>query len=247
MSILTVYPDAGDPGTTTIEGVVARRPVDESWATISAGAGNYTDSINDFGSGIYIKASATTNQWYALHRLIFLFDTSSLGAAATISAAVLSLCGTAKVDGLSITPNIDIYPSTPASNTTLANADYAQVGTTSMTGTSPITYAAFNAAGYNDFTFNSTGIGNISKTAISKFGARNANYDVSGTTPTWTVNAASSLISAAADTAGTTSDPKLVITYTSTSIKTINALAVASVKTINGVAIASVKTFGGLA
>ena len=41
--------------------------------------------------------------------------------------------------------------------------------------------------------------------------------------------------------------PVLTVVYTTTSIKTINGLAVASVKTVNGLAIASVKTFNGLA
>ena len=41
--------------------------------------------------------------------------------------------------------------------------------------------------------------------------------------------------------------PKLVITYTSTAIKTFNGVAMASVKTINGVAMASIKTINGVA
>jgi len=105
-----------------------------------------------------------------------------LTSSADISAAVLSLYGRNKTDDLSITPNVDIYTSAPASNTALANGDFDSLGSTSQTG-SPITYADFSISGYNAFTFNSTGRGNISKTGISKFGSRNANYDVANSAP----------------------------------------------------------------
>lgn len=52
---------------------------------------------------------------------------------------------------------------------------------------------------------------------------------------------------------GTTSCPRIALSYaikdigTSSAIKTVNGLAIASVKTVNGLAIASVKTVNGLA
>lgn len=219
MAILTVYPDP-DPETTSVDGFAGRNGVDETWATIIAGAGNNSDASGAAASVVNISASATANQWAANNRGILLFDTSALTAAANISAAVLSLYGNAKLDMLAITPDIDIYTSTPASNTAIANADYSQTGAVSQTG-SPITYAAFTTAAYNDFTFNATGIGNINKTGVSKFAARNANYDVSGTVPTYTANLTSRLNVIMADTAGTSTDPKLVITYTTTRIRDV--------------------------
>lgn len=248
MATLTVYPDA-DPETDTVDGDVMRKITSEPWATLVAGAGTEKDDSSETAN-IYLSASATTDEWGRIYRYIALFKTSLLGAAATISAAVLSLYGFGKSDGLSVTPNVDIYTSSPASDTALANADYQQVAAISQTG-SPIAYADWSSTGYNDFTFNATGRGNISKTGISKFGARNANYDVSGTPPAWSHTAVSYLTLGTAEKVNTTTDPKLVITYTApvgpANMKTFNGLAAASVKTVNGLAIASVKTWGGLA
>jgi len=91
---------------------------------------------------------------------------------------------TNKLDGLVCTPDIDIYTSTPAINTSLVAGDYQQIGSTSQTG-APISYADWSTTGYNDFTLDAVGLGNINKTGISKFGVRNANYDVSGSPPNW--------------------------------------------------------------
>jgi hypothetical protein len=148
-----------------------------------------------------------------MDRYIALFDTSALTAAAAISAAVLSLYGDDKGNALGCSPNIDIYTSAPASNTALVAGDFDCLGTVSQTG-SPITYAAWSITGYNAFTFDATGRGNISKTGISKFGARNANYDVANTAPSWVTNVDAYVTALNADSAGTTNDPKLVVTYT---------------------------------
>lgn len=214
---LTVYPAAG--ANSPVDGMVGRNSVDESFATIIAGAGNEADATGStYVPIVWIGCSGTLNQFEKLRRAIILFDTSALTANATISAAVLSLWGSSKSDdAVAITPNVDIYTSTPAANNALANADYGQLGSVSQTG-SPITYANFvgNETQYNAFTFDATGRGNISKTGISKFGTRNANYDVAAVQPTWTINTTHALQASMADVAGTSNDPKLVVTYTTT-------------------------------
>jgi hypothetical protein len=215
---LTTYPDA-DPETTTVDGMVAQEyalGAGVVWSTIRAGAGTYAeDSVAD-NSVVYIRPDSGTNKWREIDRGIHLFDTSSLTVWSAISAAVMSLWGTSKADDLSISPDVDIYVSAPASTTALATGDFDSLGSTSQTG-SPITYTNWGIAGYNDFTFNATGRGNISKTGISKFGTRNANYDVSGTAPAWSYSAGtyrSKMQAYFADQTGTTNDPKLVVTYT---------------------------------
>jgi hypothetical protein len=207
---LTVYPDASS-GATTVDGYINRIGVDQTWADIIAGSGTNVLVTGDLV--VRITASGTTNQWAELYRNILTFDTSALTADATISAAVLSIYGWSKLDNLSITPDCDIYTATPAANNNLATSDYGQIGTTSQTG-SPITYAGWDDAGYNAFTFNATGRGNVSKTGISKFGWRNANYDVAASPPAWTSVAVSRLSGRSVDTGGAGEDPKLVITYT---------------------------------
>src|SRR3990167_3571606 len=210
---LTAYPDP-DPETTTVDGFVNRATAagGEDWATIIAGAG--TSNTANGGSITYIYTQAhgsTSGNWTNHRRSIFLFDTSALGASASISAAVLSLFGNAKTCGTHA-PTLDIYTSTPASNTALANGDYSQIGSVSQTG-SAMTCAAYSTTAYNDFTFDATGIGNVSKTGVSKFGLRNANYDVAATTPTWAAGTYFDISGYDADAAGTTNDPKLVVTY----------------------------------
>jgi len=215
-STLTKYPDA-DPETNTVDGSAGQTYVigsGVSWATIRAGAGNSADDSSASGDGgIWITADSVSGNWRALYRGIYLFDTSSLTAAATISATVLSLYGSNKQDDLSITPNVDIYVSGPATNTAVVAGDFDSVLTTSQTG-SPITYAGLSVVGYNDFTFNGTGIGNVSKTGISKFGTANANYDVANSAPTWATTNSSGFNTYMADQTGTANDPKLVVTYT---------------------------------
>ena len=130
----------------------------------------------------YLQSNVSSNKWQSIGRGIFLFTTSDLTSSASISDAVLSLYYYSKYDGLNITPNIDIYTSAPASNTALANGDFDSLGTTSQTG-SPMAYAYFGS-GYEDFTFDSTGRGNISNTGISNFGSRNAIYDAANSAPT---------------------------------------------------------------
>ncbi len=209
-STLTFYPDAGT-GNTTVDGSVYHSvsTADASWATLRNGAGKGAEPTTSQGPYCYIAGGPSGWQW--LYRSIFLFDTSSLTSSATISNAVLSLYSDSKADRLNINPNIDIYTSTPSSNNNLQASDFTKIGTISQTG-SPISYGNWGDR-YNDFTFNATGRGNVSKTGISKFGARNANYDVSGSTPP-TSNGYSSLYGYFADQTGTTRDPKLVITGT---------------------------------
>ena len=208
----TYYPDA-DPETTSVDGQVDRSGVDETWATIRAGAGvAFADSNNYLE--LYIKASGTTDQFVLLHRLILLFDTSVLADGAVISAATLSLYGVLKTDGLACTPDINIYASTPASNTALQASDYGQTGATAYCAT-PITYANWKTADpfWNDFSLNADGIAAISKTGISKFAARNANYDVANVKPAWVASETSYLIPYSSE-KGVGFKPKLVVTYT---------------------------------
>ncbi len=206
------YPEP-NPETSTVDGYIYREASGSSWANLRDGGGGfqYSGESDSIGSPSRIDADGN---WFRLMRGIFLFDTSSLTSSAIISDAVLSLYGSSKVDNLNILPNIDIYTSTPASNTSLVGADFSQVGSISQTG-NPISFNNFTNSVYNNFTFNTTGKGNISKTGISKFGARNANYDVANVEPTWSLNQLSYININFAETAGTSQDPKLVVTYTS--------------------------------
>ena len=211
----TFYPDP-NPETTSVDGDVSQgyaQPAGVVWATIiaAAGSGAFDTGSNDrWAPSIGSCEGPPSGQWVTLGRAIYLFDTSALGAGFSIGSAVMSLYGLSKVDNLSITPDVDVYASTPASNTSLASGDYAQIGSVSQTG-SPLTYANMSTSSYNDFTFNATGRENIAKTGVSKFGTRNANYDVAAVTPAWLSNTSSYFIFYFADQTGTANDPKLVV------------------------------------
>lgn len=239
MSTLTVYSDSGT-GSTTVDGWLTCGQ--SSWASFAA-------MRSASGSGAYPSAGvlyilfyddSTTNAFLELRRSIFTFDTSSLTSSATISAATLSLYGNNKFDYGSYAPTIDIFAATPASNNNLVASDYANIGTTSQTG-SAITYGNWNN-GYNAFTFNSTGKGNISKTGVSRFGAREATYDAGGATPTWISNSGCGF---AADSADGGNAPKLVITYTTPVAPTVTGSAASSVTASSMIGNGNITADGG--
>lgn len=208
---LTVYPDAGT-GNTTVDGTVSGwdSSTEKTWSWLVSASGKCAYATFD---SLSVSATAGETGWYGLSRGIFTFDTSSITSSGTISAAKISLYKRDKLDQNNWQPDIDIYTSSPASNNNLQASDYSQIGTISQTG-NPITYSAWGE-GYNDFTFNATGRGNISKTGISKFGIRNANYDVANIEPTHPGSVSSFILGAwSSDYTGTTRDPKLVVTYT---------------------------------
>ena len=213
-STLTAYPDPHTE-TATVDGWVRRAGFGNTWADVRDGAGTEINDSVDNSPFAYI--SSDSGDWTRIYRSIFLFDTSALTAGATISAAVGSLQGNAKADPGSWTPDINIYASAPASNTSLAAADYGQVGTTPFA--TAITYSGWSTSAYNDFALNAAGLAAIAKTGITKLGARNANYDVANTAPSPVSTHTAYLWGIFADTAGTTTDPKLVVTYTAATYK----------------------------
>ena len=200
-STLTAYPDA-NVETTTVDGWI--RNTNASWATCRSGA---TGDLSDSSSGTSILVKAATG--YVISWSIFLFDTSSLTSGATINSATLSIAGSGTDFGENAdVGTIHIISSSPASNTNIVDGDFDQRGTTNF-GSIAVASFVTTVNTYNDFTLNASGLANISKTSISKFGATHSN-DLNNSTPTG-ANAVQSLF---ADTAGTTSDPKLVVTYT---------------------------------
>lgn len=208
---LEVYPDP-DPETSTVDGYCIDGVNDTTWANLIAepGSGRVDNQANSYY--ILIGASATLNQWSDLERAILLFDTSSLTAGATISGVVMSMYGTGKSNGLSASPTLNVYSSNPASDTALASGDFDSLDSTAFCD-SAITYAGYSTTAYNDFTFNASGISAISKTGISKLGIREATYDVGATAPPYVASSTCRFRGYFAEQTGTTTDPKLVVTY----------------------------------
>jgi len=212
---LTQYPDTGNPGTNSVDGntyhmLSAGSGV--SWATLKAAAGTNVSNgaVHDI---CYMETDSGSGNWLENDRVHVFFDTSALTSAAVISGAVLSLYGSSKQDTFTVdlNPTVNIYVSTVTSNNTLAAGDYANVADTEQCDAG-ISYSSFSTVEYNDWTFNTTGRGNISKTGTSKFVTRQ-NYDISGT-PTWEASLRVVMSAYMSDQTGTSNDPKLTITYT---------------------------------
>ncbi len=213
----TFYPDAHTE-TSSVDGYIGQTGTNATWAAIRDGAGNGHDDSGQEVTATDIYAGTTTDRWAGMYRGIFLFNTSGLPDDTVINAATLSLYGSYKYDTAGWTPNLNIYSSAPASNSDLVNGDFDSLGTTAFCDT-PLTYAGFSMAGYNDFAFNASGIAAISLTGVSKFGARNAGYDAANSPPTWSSGVRSFLNVYAAE-KGAGYKPKLVVTYSEGETKT---------------------------
>jgi|GEM_PF-2542591 len=85
----------------------------------------------------------------ALTRGFFLFDTDGIPAGSTINSATLSIYGATSADGGNLDPNINIYSSSPASNTAIITDDYDQVGSTAFS--TAIAFDSWNQSGYKIF------------------------------------------------------------------------------------------------
>ena len=222
---LTVFPDPGDPGATTIDGSPERNAAaGESWAALTGSAGTASFGNN---TGLNYATFADwdgSSLWKRLMRPMFLFSTSALPGSAIISAATLSLFGWGTGDTGGNNPTLTVYGCAPASNTTLGAADYASVsGVAFATG---IDLASIDTAGYNVFTFNASGIAAIVAGGISKFCTR-VTADASGIAPS--VVAPFNIGVYHADQTGSANDPKLDVTYTIPVLPLITLLGTAPV------------------
>lgn len=212
MATLTVYPDTGNPGATTVDSYVGRSTDNESLATIIAGAGNTIDSD---ANALYTESStgSSANTWSGLYRSFMHFDTSPLTADASISAAVFSGVKTNNSNTLGVpgSRTFHMVQSTVVSNNTMAETDKNNVGSVDF---GSISYDDFIAgSGYKDIALNAAGIANISKTGVSKFATR-SQYDLNGSFgDTWSSLKSFYIAWKSSSASGTTEDPMLTITY----------------------------------
>lgn len=209
-SPLTAYPVAG--ANEPVDGRVGRGGVDETFAAIRSNAGNGA-SVTEAGSSFpYVGASATQDQWVGMHRSIFCFDTSSIGAGQDIISALLHLWGNNKGTNLGETGlGVEITAVSPANFDDLEIADYGQFGGTSF---ATMVYATWTLAQYNVFTLDGNGRDQIDPNSITAYGEMNS-WDFNGNfTGVWANGGAAYMGVTFADAVGTDNDPKLVVTYT---------------------------------
>jgi hypothetical protein len=147
-----------------------------------------------------------------MRRGVFLFDTTVIDAASTISAATFGFwlsSKTAPTDTDATKRQLRVVSSNPASNTALAGTDFANNGSTSF-GT--LAYASATAIAMNTIALDAGGIANVTKGGISKFGTR-CGADMDNTAPTWGSFDQMNYSCSFAERSGTSEDPTLTLTY----------------------------------
>jgi len=209
VSPLTAYPDA-DPETTTVDGRTWEG-TNAEWATIITAAGDGATDNEEVNQLVYMGCAVTSQVWDQITRSIFLFDVSSMAGGNTDSAT-LTLTSGASSDTGSWAEAVGLVSSAPASNTTLAAGDYDSLGTTRYA-----TDISWTANSTNEFTFNATGKSFIDTAAdgdgILKLGVK-LEDDIDASAPTWQSGEKYLQYQVYfAETANTTSDPKLVVEY----------------------------------
>lgn len=207
---LTAYPDA-NPETDTVDGHVYHDDLNSNWNPLVGAAGNAAGDA-DYYIALDIWAGNQSNKWDRIRRGIMLFDTSTIGTDSTINSATCSLYKNSLNDSLSIDPNVNIFSSSPASNTALVSGDYDSLGSTAFA--TDIASSDVVTDDYTDWTLNATGIAAIEKTGITKFGIRDNSYDVPSSAPTWSNYNVWQLYFWDADAGGIYNGPKLYVDYT---------------------------------
>lgn len=209
----TFFPAAGanDP----VDGYFERNATNELFTTIRNGSGDSSSNTDTQVNAPRLVSGSTNNRFSLLRRPAFVFDTSTISSGDTVSAATLSIFGSGKANSLG-SPDIHVAGAVLAANDTVAFGDFVNTPHTSF---GSMTYAAW-ANAYNDFVLNASGIAAINKGAAarSKFSLQ-LDWDINNSfTGSWVSGVATHFGVIFADTALTTSDPKLVVTHAAETI-----------------------------
>jgi len=208
---LTAYPDP-DPETTTTDGYSAITNLGVvSWATNhDATDGDAASATGDLICRVYVTAASA----YRIYRSFALFNTASLTSGATVTAGVFSAFCNAVSDADNDGDDwINAVQTSPASNTDMTLADFDQCGAVSnpTEGATRIDVTGMSTSAYADWTLDATGRGWISQTGVTKLGLREGHDALNHAPNVTTITGA---VFASADAAGTSQDPRLVVTYT---------------------------------
>ena len=213
---LTVY----SGGATAVDGIVKRDIASELWATIKAGAGTSADDTpGTVNNAFYTDATGTVDQYGQLIRSILTFDTSSLLSTYTINSALFSgrfadESGGGAGNSFANQFSLNVYSSSPNSDTALIASDYGQLGSTEFSVSISRGTILSDGAVRQTFALNSSGEANINKGGISRFGIRESNFDAKTATPVWSNSAEASILMYYSAASGTSDDPYLQITFT---------------------------------
>jgi hypothetical protein len=213
---LTKYPDASSGGT-TVDGSILALGFRRSFSDIRAGGTSKLVQKANSVVEVSLYADDTSNTYNAMGRGLMTFDTSSIGSSKVVDTATLSVYGTSKANGLG-SAAFHISTATPAASNNIEGTDWPNF----YSDCGNVSYASYTTS-YNDVTLNATGEANVNMAGISRFGARLSWDQANSFTGSWATYAESKFLFYSADQAGTSNDPKLVVTYHTSHNKTIDS------------------------
>ena len=234
---LTVYPN---PHTETVSFDGYCTNDQTTWASARSGTAS-SGANDDITQGVFVQNRKISDSQWIVNRAFFLFDATALDDGVSISATDFGVVPhDAAGSTLTDTMTLRIVSSTPASNTAIATGDFDQIGATVFASMLASSYVGTGSS-YNIFSLDANGIANVSKTVVSKFAAVGS-MDIDNVTPTGN----NQVLCRYADYAGTSTDPKILITYSTPSgpanMKSYNTNLKANVKSINTNLIANIKS-----
>lgn len=208
MATVTLYPVAG--ANSPCDGTVLWSGSQTVFAVVRGQANaTVSDVTNTSGTILLLESGSLSNDYDTLSRAVFNFDTSSLGAGAVVTSAVLSLYVTSKQNNMS--QSVGVTSATPASTANLVNGDYLVTHYGSTRFATDKTITSVTTSAYNDWTLNASGIAAINVTGVTTFAFR-LSCDIDNAAPTWASGVQASIDGDFADNGA--NEPKLVVTYT---------------------------------
>jgi hypothetical protein len=195
--------------TPSMDGYINNAVGSVSWSTMRDAVNGTAITDTGVNNQTYLKATTTTDEWNNTHRSVFLFDTNTLPDGDAITAATFKFASGYKDD--SFGASAVLVASNPTGDSGLVVADYSRFTFTDQAAR--LAYASVNTGGtvVNEMALNATGLGNISKTGITKFGVVDS-YDADDSPPTWYSNRDGWIQIKSKDSAV---PPQLVITHSS--------------------------------
>ena|SRR3990167_202737 len=212
MPLGTFYPDA-NPESTSVDGIVGYSIGDTTtWASIHDKTdGDASTTVDSGTTGIVMIRRDASNNWVDMRRGILLFDTSSITNNFTVQSGTFSIMPNT-INNNDFTDSMTLCASTPASNTSLVVGDYDQYGATKFA--TDVTVASMGAGTYSNWGLNDSGIAAVNVSGVTKFALLCTN-DFANTTPGGTGDGRTQVTFRLADYTGATSDPMLIINYSS--------------------------------
>jgi len=203
---ITFYPSAGDGYVRYTNGA--------TWSTArNALAGNGADRSTSLIYSPYV--GKTSGGYFDIYRFYSPFDTSALPDNYSVSAAQLCVWVYSKADGDNDGNDwINVFKTKQATYYNLVNADFniATKWETTTAGATAIDIGDISTGGYNCWNFNATGISWISNTSFTPIGLLEGHDDINSAYA-GANNTSNHIRIYTSETAGTTKDPYLLVTY----------------------------------